>query len=172
VDEDFIRSFGIVRRRWSGGLGGWIGEADVCDARRALRFEPSAPMPWPGAPNTVPVRIVFRRFYADGLALAKLEVGFAFAPPGGEAALQALPEQVMHHLLELRVRIPIPGGGEKACRLWETGNPLAQLYRASSSRSGTQPARSTNWQVQSGSPSSWSSTGVLSGPLCPSPAVR
>jgi hypothetical protein len=152
VDEDFIRSFGIVRRRWSGGLGGWIGEADVCDARRALRFDPPAPIPWAGSPDAVPVRIVFRRFYADGLALAKLEVGFVFSPPGGEAALQTLPERVLRHLLELPVRIPVPDAAERSCRLWQAGSRLAQLYRASSSRSGAAPAASANWQVQSGLP--------------------
>jgi hypothetical protein len=151
VGEDFVRSFGIVRRRYSGGLGGWIGEADVCDARRALRFEPPAPMSWPGSTDLVPIRIVFRRFYADGEALCKLEVGFALAPPGGEAKFKVLPEQVLHYLLELPVRIPNPEGAERSYRLWQAGNPLAQLYRASSSRSGAPPA-GADWQVQSGAP--------------------
>jgi len=35
---DFVRSFGIIRKRKLGGLRGWVGESALCEADRALKF--------------------------------------------------------------------------------------------------------------------------------------
>src|SRR5436305_2076496 len=37
-DKDFVRCFGMIRRRRLGGLAGWVGENTVCEAGRALRL--------------------------------------------------------------------------------------------------------------------------------------
>ena len=46
-DEEFLRYFGMIRLRKSGGLPGWVGENEICEANQALRFRaasaPSAP---------------------------------------------------------------------------------------------------------------------------------
>jgi V8-like Glu-specific endopeptidase len=76
--KQFVRSVGGVRKRRRGGLDPWPGEEYYCDARRALRFTP------PGGPTAFSldggaVRLVpaFRRYFSDGTAVVRLEVGLS-----------------------------------------------------------------------------------------------
>ena len=41
-NTDFIRSFGMVKRRRLGGLQGWVGENEICDSSRAVKFTSSS----------------------------------------------------------------------------------------------------------------------------------
>jgi hypothetical protein len=64
-----------------GGLNGWIGEGSHCNAFRFISLDR---LPKPAIlnetdvpPNSISTRIKFRRLFADGLALAKFEMGFS-----------------------------------------------------------------------------------------------
>ena len=73
-DRDFIRSFGVIRRRPRGGLTGWLGESYVCEANHAIRFQGLEPFK-DDSGNLIKFRVAFKRFYFDGLAVGKFEVG-------------------------------------------------------------------------------------------------
>lgn len=124
VDQDFVRSFGSIRERPRGGINNWIGEQAICRATRAIRF--SDIPPYRGPEHTIALRGAFRRFYFDGLAVGKVEVGInveVVEPVSGPAA-----RQLIHHLLTLEVSIPNPAGDPTRVSLIEAGPALAQLY--------------------------------------------
>lgn len=153
ADFDFVRSFGMIRTRWSGGLSGWIGENEVCDARKALRFEHVTPLSAPGLGHPLPVKIAFRRFYCDGLAVAKYEVGIVVHYPTSQGQQLSFPRELFNHLLETPVVIPNPHGQPRQCPLWQAGRSLANLYAASSSRTAVDVSESTIKElVQPGGP--------------------
>jgi len=151
ADFDFVRSFGMIRTRWSGGLSGWIGESEVCDARRALRLERLTPFYSPALGRPLPLKIAFRRFYYDGLAVAKYEIGIIVRYPDSPEPHPALPRELFVHLLELPVAIPNPRGQPRRCPLWQAGRALANLYTASSSHTTVSEDAIKEW-VQPGGP--------------------
>ncbi len=163
--REFVRAFGPVRRRWRGGLSGWVGENLVCEADRALTFRGRdlfydlggrpAGGDFIDEEKRVQFWVAFRRFYADGLALGKFEVGLVVdtkwlwgrvGPRDAEALVQKA--------LDLEVEIPDPAGpGPRACRLFEAGSHLARLYLWSSSRLGEfSLAEAPGWWVEDGEP--------------------
>jgi hypothetical protein len=89
-EYEFVRSFGSIQTRGRGGLLGWVGENEICEADRVLRFdrlEPFYTEPYRGLGfvrdrNPVHLRCAFRRFFFDGLAVGKFETGVY--PKGGE----------------------------------------------------------------------------------------
>ena len=75
---EFIRSFGPVRPRRRGGDKLWSGEGVYCDASRALRLPSMSAKD--SAQSSVPgnsLNCEFRRYFSDGVALSRLEVGFS-----------------------------------------------------------------------------------------------
>jgi hypothetical protein len=131
-DEEFIRSTGIIRKRRKGGLQGYIAEERYCDARRSIKLDYKAVAraglgPWN-------FRVAFRRFYFDGTAVAKFEIGFTtgrgFAPLHHNAL-----NELVSALLTLPVRVARPDKELfDVCRLIESGNALANFYTSASSR--------------------------------------
>ena len=84
-DQDFIRSFGVIRTRRRGGLTGWVSEENLCIAERALRIlrteESAALFQRPGW------RLAFRTLYVDDYVAVKYEIGIARStPPARRAA--------------------------------------------------------------------------------------
>ena len=153
VDQDFVRSFGMIRRQWSGGLTGWIGENEICDAHRALRIPRLDLLRLPELKTPIPLKVAFRCFYSDGVAIAKFEVGIALPYLQDQDSLKQIPKQVFDYLLNLPVSIPNPRGKPANCKLWQAGRHLANLYAASSSRTLlTLPGDIAGWLVQPGNP--------------------
>ena len=112
-DEEFIRSAGVIRKRYSGGLQGWIAEELYCDARRSIRFIPGALGSRDFSNRRI--RIAFRRFYFDGTAVAKFEVGLSI-----KEKLDASDPNGLNALLEQLLSLPVRVGGTKAiCPLAE-----------------------------------------------------
>jgi hypothetical protein len=150
ADHDFIRSFGMVRSRWNGGVTGWIGESQVCDAHNALRFRDLARLALPGFAPSEPLRIAFRRFYSDGLALAKFEVGIALPELAPGIQIQ---RQAFNRLLDQQVEVPNPPGPPESTKLLQAGRFLARLYLASSTAADHPKTVSLpSWLVQPGNP--------------------
>ncbi len=172
-DSDFVRSFGIVRRRRQGGLSGWVGEERICEARHALRFAKSGlKYTHPAAAelaDSTNIRVAFRRFYCDGLAVAKLEVGLAVGSAlnsitfgdllSGDEPFDEPPAPtvagVLEHIGHMPVSLPNPWGRPLSCELLQAGKPLARLYAASSSKTHLGPDQYQPWWVKAGAPLVW-----------------
>ena len=131
TDEEFIRSTGIIRKRPKGGLHGWIAEERYCDAHRSIKFDSETVArvglrPWN-------FRIAFRRFYFDGTAVAKFEIGFATRRRLDPSRHNALNE-LLSALLTLPVRVTRPGKQIFEGRLIDSGKALATLYASASNQ--------------------------------------
>lgn len=137
-DQDFVRSFGPIRRRKLRGLDGWVGEGVICDAGGAIKF---AQLPTFVSENLrVPLRIAYRRFYFDGLALGKLEIGIANARPVSDNLTRTQSASLIEHILSTPVTVGgisskavIREGSYQPVRtvLGKAGKHIARLYAAS-----------------------------------------
>ncbi len=74
----------MVRKRGKGGIQGWIGENEICDAKHAIKIEKPIPYsPSNGVTENNPkisLRCKSRHFYFDGMAVAKFELIFVTKP--------------------------------------------------------------------------------------------
>lgn len=155
--EEFVRFFGAVRKRPSGGISGWIGETAYCDARRALLFprgllghrpnlrqtphcaaadrgNRTGQPENPASTGNSRLYAAFRRFYFDGIASGKTEVGFATGLPSGTRPLAGEVGRVLN--LDVLVRMAVgasPKHQYTQVRLHEAGPHLCQLYLGASS---------------------------------------
>ncbi len=160
-DEEFLRYFGMIRLRKSGGLPGWVGENEICEANQALRF--------PRGLGSVPadqdwlirLQCLYRRFYSDGYAVGKYEVGVGpltvyrnqAAKGAGQLSSPGLTgEQIsalVNHFLHTPVAIRNPQTGQPVeVEMGRAGKALAALYLAAS---GDNPA-APDWWVVNGAP--------------------
>ncbi len=160
-DEEFLRYFGMIRLRKSGGLPGWVGENEICEANQALRF--------PRGLGSVPadqdwlirLQCLYRRFYSDGYAVGKYEVGVGpltvYRNQAEADAWQISPpretgEQIsalVNHFLHTPVAIRNPQTGQPVeVEMGRAGKALAALYLAAS---GDNPA-APDWWVVNGAP--------------------
>lgn len=138
ADRDFVRSFGAVRRRPSGGLNGWLGEAAICEVDRGVRF--AGPIPrifriLPAGDVAWAVRVAYRRFFADGVAMGKFEVGFDIRPVGRASD----PFDVAEAIKAL-LNLPIQVGGSAPRNLGAAGAALARAYAKATTPHGADPA--------------------------------
>jgi hypothetical protein len=136
VREEFVRSFGVVRQRWNGGLSGWIGENTYCDARRALQFRPGVLGPRtesiPHEADEMSLKIAFRRLFFDGYAVGKIELGLKpRALPATRVPIENLIARVLS--VRARVRVLLNGGCEEH-PLYDIGRQLVLLYAYATSR--------------------------------------
>ncbi|HWS87996.1 MAG TPA: hypothetical protein VN282_13585 [Pyrinomonadaceae bacterium] len=157
-DIDFVRSFGSIRKRKLGGMRGWIGEGALCEANRALRFLRPPKFRDAASGVEIPITVAFRRFYFDGLAVGKLEVGLTTldVPPLNRRQTG----DFINHCLNLPVTIPplspkavvAEQAGEAVTTvLGRAGGPLARFY-AACSISHPPPVKLDNWSVAAGTP--------------------
>jgi hypothetical protein len=72
ADKDFLRAFGAVRRRPSGGLNGWLGEAAICEVKRGVKFAGVLPRTLVTKSGDWTLRVAYRRFFADGRATVRI----------------------------------------------------------------------------------------------------
>lgn len=159
-DIDFVRSFGSIRKRRLGGLSGWIGETALCEASRALRFPRITNYKHSDSNLSLAIKMVFRRFYFDGLAVGKFEVGFSTEDLQYERLDRKHTEDFIAHCLNLSVIVPalsqkavVPTlvRGAVETDLGRAGKPLASFY-AAASVSHPPPAEINDWWVLSGTP--------------------
>jgi hypothetical protein len=141
VHEEFVRSFGGVRRRWGGGISGWVAESEFCDARKAIGRIDGKALRYFSECN-IRFRTVFRRLYSDGLALAKVELGLGSgdghmyyeAPEEGTSApLFQDVEELLREIFSLSIKVKKPNGSGEV-ELSQAGKSLAALYEFSTTR--------------------------------------
>lgn len=136
ADEEFIRSFGVIKQRWRGGLSGWIGENKVCEAHQAFHFNGLQPYRDTESRLRIPFRVAYRRFYFDGRAVGKFEI--ALVTPNlskrykGRISNRHIKE-LFQHFLSLPLIISDPMGEHQELKLYQAGKYLAKLYASSSS---------------------------------------
>lgn len=151
-DIDFVRSFGLVKRRLRGGIIEWPGEEMYCRALRALRFvNASAKLPADmsrGAAAAVQ-HIAFRRFLADGAALARFEIGFAYRTAQQKVVRLRSKDFIALVRFVLSQEVVVPhDSAHKSCTLGEASQFLAKHYlRASQSLKAPPPE---DWWVAPG----------------------
>ena len=76
IGDVFIRRFGPIAERNSGGVGGLVGERAFADFNRAVRFEGPIFYRQPDWPKPILIKPWFRRFYFDGTIAGRFEFGF------------------------------------------------------------------------------------------------
>lgn len=127
LSNEFVRSFGGVQDRLRGGAAGWAGDSRVCDASGVLSFDRS-PRLLMDSGREAPARCAFRRLFADGSALAKVEIGLAVGEPlhGEDLRVASMLETqvIVRTHPELTVTT-----------LGRCGDELATMYARASSRS-------------------------------------
>jgi hypothetical protein len=149
VGKEFVRAFGLIRRRPLGGLPE-KGEARTCVANRAIRFKSLYYCRCRGRAEELAVRIrcAFRRFYFDGRCVGKFEIGLRVPNVPRVLVWPALGE-----FLRQLVALPVQVGHDPSseCPLVEAGQELARHYlRSTTVQSQRDLAR--DWWVQAGSP--------------------
>ena len=102
----YVRNFGKVSERLRGGIDPWPGEDFFVDAKKAIRFRP---------PLKRYVRLtenawghfscVFRRFYFDGTATSRIEIGFRINPTTWMETDPRQLEEILAPVLETQVEI-------------------------------------------------------------------
>ncbi len=146
ADEDFVRSFGAIRKRPRGGIDNWMGEHVVCEADNALRFT-NLPA-FTGTSGYAYFRTVFRRFYFDGFAVGKFEVGIEVQT---RELLRSDASNLIYFLLALKVRVPNIVNPPMTTSLVNAGKSIAALYQKSSFIAKT-PTFHASSQVEAGKP--------------------
>lgn len=142
-NTEFLRAFGPIRRRWRGGVSGWLGEGVICHAAHAISFsgkefyyEIGDQAHDPFAEERVQFWIAFRRFFTDGLGLCKFEIGIIIDTKWfWDSISEEHSIRLLKKILNLEVIIPDPTSqGDWTCRLFEAGKGLSHLYLWSSSK--------------------------------------
>jgi hypothetical protein len=151
-DVDFVRSFGLVKRRLRGGVIEWPGEEMYCRALRALRFVNSSaklPADMSGGTAAALQHIAFRRFLADGAALARFEIGFAYRTAQQKEVRLRSKDFIALVRFVLSQEVVVPhDSSHKSCTLAEANQFLAKHYlRASQSLKAPPPE---SWWVAPG----------------------
>ena len=161
-DHDFVRSFGIIRRRPRGGLSGWLGESYICEANNAVRFQGLKPF-LKVSGDLIKFKVVFRRLYFDGLSVGKFEIGLAawcskkrgFWIFNKASLSEDETRELLSHVLKLPVLIHNSYGELIKCQLSQAGQPIARLYATSrfikQDFAVSQPC-SEDWWIQSCEP--------------------
>lgn len=126
-DEDFIRSFGHIRFRRLGGLSGWVGESIICEANKAIRFDNLATFSDEHTGKKYQLKIIFRRFYSDGVAVGKLEIGIRLKVEKKENLSIDSLNNFLTYILNLPVIVPLRRGKQR-CKLSEIPSVLGELY--------------------------------------------
>jgi hypothetical protein len=152
---EFVRSFGVVRRRRGGGVAAWAGEEVYCEAAHALRLPNRLGESWLGPPEVgFRPHCLFRRFFALG-PVGRVDVGFEHkrsAPPltdldGGQVAA------LLDAFLSLPVRVPGADDEDEPRPLHDAGAPLARHYlRATTEWSDGRPRELQEWWCAAGTP--------------------
>ncbi len=159
-DVDFVRSFGSIRKRRLGGIAGWVGENALCEADRALRFPRIESFRDKQTGLRIPLLLAFRRFYFDGLAVGKFEVGISPKQKEIDALTRQQTYGFINHFLNLPVTIPALSkkavsaelaGQLVSTSLGQSAKHLAKFY-AGSSIAHPPPAKLENWWVLPGAP--------------------
>ncbi|HEV7645223.1 MAG TPA: hypothetical protein VGO50_14865 [Pyrinomonadaceae bacterium] len=161
-DLDFVRSFGVVKKRHLGGIDNWSNEEMFCRAAGALKLYPTIPLAGSLIAEKISPRqrCVFRRlmadgrFQGDGSTVLRVEVGFAYRGPRGAGT--GLSAKEFLNLLQLVLGQTVnvrKDEAKTAGTLLEAGKPLARDYlQKSTSQKNKEALKTETWWVAAGTP--------------------
>ncbi|WP_149304099.1 toll/interleukin-1 receptor domain-containing protein [Pareuzebyella sediminis] len=131
--NEFAKFTGAVQYRKQGGINNWVGESLICSAKKAIKINK-----WLTFANSrlYVIKLLFRRFYFDGQASGKFEIGFRIKT--GWVKGKAL-EEIISEILSLNIRVCYGGDQEEIVPLGHAEEALAKQYFFNSSRN---PVRS------------------------------
>lgn len=125
----FVRSMGGITRRPLGGVEGWVGENRICKAVRGIRYQFGLPaFHLQSGRVDVPVRGKFRRLFADGLALVKVELGLTAEPMSRRVVGKAAIREFLDYLPGLPLSLHGDPSGKISVTLSRLPNVLPKLY--------------------------------------------
>ena len=150
-DKEFVRNFGAVRIRPRGGLSGWVGENEICEAARSIRLAVGLTVKPTDSLTEIPLRVALRRFFFDGLAVGKFELGLATKSRKPLTLNKRDIRVLFERFLLLKVRIRQPNGTFVECPLISAGRHLAYSYLTSTTQINF-PQQPERWWVRAGSP--------------------
>ncbi len=158
-DQEFVRSFGAIRYRPRGGLAGWLGENEICEAARSVRLTRSLTLNSTAPTATLPLRIAYRRFFFDGLATSKFELGLATQYRKSLSVKAGGIRSFLDRFLSLRVRIPEFNGNFVESDLLQSGKHLAHSYLSATTQIGYQN-KIKRWFICPGMPQLFLQCGI------------
>ena len=150
-NKEFVRTYGAVRIRPRGGLSGWIGENEICEATHSIRLSACLTVKSTDSATTIPLRVAFRRFFFDGMAAGKFELGLATKSRKSLILSKRDIGILIKRFLLLKVRIRQPNGAYSECPLFLAGKHLAYSYLTATTQIGY-PKHPERWWVRDGSP--------------------
>jgi len=152
-DEEFVRGFGPIIIRKRGGLSGWVGESEICDAHNSLRFGRIERFLDLDNGQSIRLRIASKRLYSDGVAVCKLEIGIVVSSKDWRASRGRVSlESFLRHIFLLKVRLSLPGNRRVESELGTGGSALARLYMFSTTLHSKRLTESEDWWVRSAQP--------------------
>lgn len=150
-DSEFVRYFGSIRKRRLGGIEGWIGEDEICEADRALRFCNNLKFVDSKSVYSILLRCAFRRLYFDGWAVGKYELGICPKNKGRLNLLNWQFKELIQHFLSLPVSIRSLQENVAFSDLLHSGKHLVRLYKEATT-SQRFLYKSEDWWVTPGIP--------------------
>lgn len=106
--DEFVRAFGQVKPRGRGGLRGWVGENEICDASRAIRLPSKLPsFIDEETDREINVKCSSRHFYYDGRTVGKIELVFITIPTEISFSSNSL-FKLINHILSIPATIVMP----------------------------------------------------------------
>lgn len=130
--RQFVRSFGQVKERRKGGVVGWVGEHQICDARNGLKLDLNGPA-FRSSQGKIHLRCQARYFYFDGRAVGKLTLVFATKPKNIHLSRNEI-DEFADYILNIPAKIRFLDGSEKKATLFSIRDAIAELYLYSSSK--------------------------------------
>lgn len=147
--EEFVRGFGVTRKRLKGDIHGIPGDVYYVEAGRALRFPVTAPEGDGG--SKPPLRPVYRRLFVDGRVSARMELAFALNADVSIPQLLETIEQQLTSPVRISQQREKAAREEKSVPLRKSGRALASAYLHATTKHEYGAPASKNWVV-SGEP--------------------
>ncbi|MCR8561603.1 hypothetical protein KXD93_28370 [Mucilaginibacter sp. BJC16-A38] len=117
--DNFVRFMGPVQRRKLGGIPG-INEGIICNAKHIFHSNEVQVI------NSIRFKIAYKRFYFDGFACAKLEIGFNTYRVGNQKNIRIHPFKLLENLFQYKISIGT--GLNTECKLYELKSHLSSAY--------------------------------------------
>ena len=152
-DVEFVRFCGAVRYRKLGGLCGWVGENEMCEAHRSLQLSCCPKVNDARSGKVFSTRIAFRRLYFDGLAVGKFELGISTRTRKNVALSKHAVKDLVNSFLNMPVRLRECESDFRECLLGHSAQYVARLYYYATTKSKDEQITSSNaWMICPGIP--------------------
>ncbi len=151
-DNDFIRYSGTVRVRKCGGIKGWVGENEVCEADRFMRLSYCPKIKNIDGNGYFQTRIAFKRLFCDGNALGKFELGIATKSRSEINISKYIIKDLVDDCLNIPVSLRTSSGVYNKCILGHCAKYVTRLYNKATTAIIDESVKEEDWIVSPGIP--------------------